>query len=106
MLPIWIVLGLFLFVPFVALGATIRPVWVPLGFAIAGSAIWIYGLGLGGFLASAIGATSGVIVGVYVRRLLTARRARVDAQRATAPESSSTPPPEAPRTDTSPGGSS
>ncbi len=84
MLPIWIGLGVFSFLPFVALGAAIRPVWVPLALALGGSAIWIYGLGVGGFLAAAIGATPGVLVGSSLRRRLVARRLHLDAQRAAA----------------------
>jgi hypothetical protein len=109
MLPVWIGLGVFLLLPFVALGAAIRPFWVPLGIGLGGSAIWIYGLGVGGFLAGAIGATTGVFLGVYLRRYRTARRARAEVQGATVAD---TAPPaearssEAPRTDTSSGGTS
>lgn len=81
MLPIWIGLGFFSFLPFLALGAFIRPVWVPLGIAVVSPAIWIWGLGIDGYLAGAIGGAIGALVGAWIGPALRERRARIDAQR-------------------------
>lgn len=78
MLPIWIALGFFSFLPFLGLGAFIRPIWFPLGFAVVSPAIWIWGLGIDGYLAGAIGGTLGVLVGAWIG---SRRRARMGAAR-------------------------
>jgi hypothetical protein len=44
----WLGLGAAMIIPFAILGATLRPFWLPLGFAILGSLMWIPGLGIGG----------------------------------------------------------
>ncbi|MFM9124923.1 MAG: hypothetical protein ACKOSO_07145 [Actinomycetota bacterium] len=73
MLPIWIGLGVFMALPFLALGAFIKQVWFPVGFAIVGAGIWIYGLGLGGYLAAAIGGVAGALLGHLIYRRRAAR---------------------------------
>ncbi len=75
MLPIWIVLGFFSFLPLLGLAAFIRPIWFPLGFALISPAIWIWGLGLGGYLTAAIGGTLGVLVGAWIGSRRRARSA-------------------------------
>jgi hypothetical protein len=57
----WVGLGAAMIIPFAILGAAIRPLWVPFAFAIVGSLIWIYGLGVWGFLAGAVGSVVGVL---------------------------------------------
>ena len=69
-------------VPFAVLGAAIRPLWVPLAFALGGSLIWIYGLGFWGFAAGAVGSVVGVLLGVPLRRGVFAFRERRIAARA------------------------
>ena len=78
---IWFGLGAAMIIPFAILGAAIRPIWIPLGFAIVGSAIWIWGLGWWGFLAGAVGGVIGVLLGIPLRRGLFAFRERRIAQR-------------------------
>ena len=80
-LPMWIGLGSFTFLAFLGLGAAIRPLWIPLGIAFVSSLIWVYGLGLAGFLAGALGAGAGVLAGSGLRRLVFAVRARRTADR-------------------------
>jgi hypothetical protein len=65
----WIGLAVFVSLPFIGIGAFIRPIWVGLGFAVASGAIWIWGLGLSGFLAGGGGAFAGVLVGWLIRRV-------------------------------------
>lgn len=72
-----------MFLPFLGLGAAIRPTWIPLVIGLAFSAIWIYGLGLPGFLAAAIGTTLGVFAGNVLRHAVLAFRARRVAARMT-----------------------
>ena len=57
-LPLWIGLGVSMFLPFLGLGAAIRPTWIPLVIGLAFSAIWIYGLGLPGFFAAAMSSSA------------------------------------------------
>ena len=73
---IWIGLGAAMIIPFAILGAALRPLWVPFAFAVGGSLIWIYGLGIWGFLAGAVGGVLGVLIGIPLRRGVFALRAR------------------------------
>ena len=77
----WVGLGAAMIIPFAILGAAIRPLWVPLAFAVLGSLIWIYGLGVWGFLAGAVGSIVGVLLGVPLRRAVFGFRERRIAAR-------------------------
>jgi len=83
-LPMWIGLAIFVSLPFIGIGAFIRPIWIGLGFAVASGAIWIWGLGLSGFLAGGGGAFAGVLVGWLIRGVRD-RRAAVVASAPAAP---------------------
>jgi len=83
-LPMWIVLGISMFLPFIGLGAAIRPLWIPYVMAVGASAIWIYGLGLPGFLVATAGGVLGALTGSLLRRFVFAFRARRVAARANA----------------------
>lgn len=90
MLPIWIGLAFFSFLPFVALGAFIRPIWFPLILAVVAPAIWIWGLGASGYLPGAIGGVIGVLVGSWIGPALRERRTRLEAQRRDSPPGGTT----------------
>jgi hypothetical protein len=59
--------------PFLVLGAFIKQIWFPIGFALVGAGIWIYGLGLGGYLAAASGGLAGALIGHLIYRRRAAR---------------------------------
>lgn len=80
----WLGLGAAMIIPFAILGATLRPFWLPLGFAVLGSLMWIPGLGIGGWLSGAIGAVIGCFIGIPVRRGMLAFRERRVAHRSQA----------------------
>ena len=77
----WIGLGLCAFLPFLGIGAAIRPIWIALLMAVGASAIWLYGLGLAGFAVAAGASLFGVLAGSGLRRLALAYRARRVAAR-------------------------
>ncbi len=80
-LPMWIVLGVSMFLPFIGLGAAIRPLWIPYVMAVGASLIWIYGLGLPGFLVATAGGVLGALTGNLLRRFVYAFRNRRIAAR-------------------------
>jgi hypothetical protein len=77
----WLGLGAAMIFPFALLGAALRPLWVPLAFAIGGALIWLYGLGVWGFLAGAVGGVVGVLLGVPLRAAVLGFRNRRIAAR-------------------------
>lgn len=83
-LPMWIVLGISMFLPFIGLGAAIRPLWISYVMAAGASLIWIYGLGLPGFLVATAGGVLGALTGSLLRRFVFAFRARRVAARTNA----------------------
>ncbi|PHX81392.1 MAG: hypothetical protein CK540_02910 [Thermoleophilia bacterium] len=80
----WIGLGLCAFLPFLGIGAAIRPIWIALVMAIGASAIWLYGLGLAGFGVAVVASGLGVFAGSALRRFAIAFRARRVASRTNA----------------------
>ena len=72
----WLGLGAAMIIPFMILGAALRPFWLPLAFAVLGSLIWIPGLGLSAWVAGAAGSLIGCFLGIPIRRGLLAFRAR------------------------------
>ncbi len=87
----WIGLGVFTFLPFLGIGAAIRPAWIGMAIGVVGSTVWIYGLGIPGFLAGAIGAVLGVVAGQQLRRAVLAFRGRRIAARSALNQSSGEP---------------
>lgn len=71
----WIGLGLCAFLPFLGIGAAIRPIWIALVMAVGASVIWLYGLGLVGFGVAVVASVLGVFAGSGLRRCAIAFRA-------------------------------
>ena len=70
----WIGLGLCAFLPFLGIGAAIRPIWIALAMAVGASAIWLWGLAV-------VASCLGVVAGSGLRRFFIGFRARRVAAR-------------------------
>ena len=77
----WIGLGICAFLPFLGIGAAIRPIWIAMLMALGASAILLWGLGLAGFGVAAAASLLGVVAGSGLRRFAIAFRARRIAAR-------------------------
>ncbi|PHX81915.1 MAG: hypothetical protein CK540_00265 [Thermoleophilia bacterium] len=80
----WIGLGLCAFLPFLGIGAAIRPIWIALAMAVGASAIWLWGLGVAGFGVAVVASCLGVFAGSALRRFFIGFRARRVAARTNA----------------------
>jgi hypothetical protein len=78
---LWAVLGISIFLPFIGVGAAVRPLWIALVIPYGISLVWIPGLGIGGFLVSGTAGALGAVAGYYLRGLATRYRARRVAAR-------------------------
>lgn len=78
---LWAVLAVSIFLPFLGVGAAVRPLWVAVVIPYGISLVWIPGLGVGAFLVSGTAGALGALVGYWLRGAATRYRARRVAAR-------------------------